>query len=45
MGRRHLLTDRKRAVLFGVPTTRDVDKFILDLTDGRNWPLAIRPMR
>ena len=20
-------------------------KFILDLTDGRNWPLAIRPMR
>jgi hypothetical protein len=22
-----------------------VYKFILDLTDGRNWPLAIRPMR
>ena len=23
----------------------DLYKFILDLTDGRNWPLAIRPMR
>ena len=28
-----------------VLATEILYKFILDLTDGRNWPLAIRPMR